>query len=151
MSKAIIILIIAIVVIAIIWGIWLLAMNSGNNGNNNTGGGGNEKDIQGMKVETLREGSGPEAKNGDNVTVHYTGTLIDGTKFDSSVDRNAPFTFMLGKGRVIQGWDLGVAGMKAGEKRKLTIPPALAYGSAGFLTIPPNATLMFEVELLKIN
>lgn len=153
MSKAVLIIIIVIVVlIAVIWGIYYLVASPGgsiipgqnNNQNSNT-------NIQGMKVETLKEGSGAEAKNGDNVTVHYTGTLADGKKFDSSVDRNAPFTFQLGQGRVIKGWDLGVAGMKVGEKRKLTIPAELAYGSTGFLMIPANATLTFEVELLKIN
>lgn len=110
-------------------------------------------EIQGMKVEVLREGSGSfEAKDGKTVTVHYIGTLTDGTKFDSSVDRNAPFTFTLGENRVIKGWELGVAGMKLGEKRKLTIPSELAYGPRGFLgKIPPNATLIYEVEVLRID
>jgi FKBP-type peptidyl-prolyl cis-trans isomerase len=85
--------------------------------------------IQGMKVEILKEGVGTEAKKGDNVMVHYTGTLINGKKFDSSVDRGEPFPFILGQNRVIQGWELGVLGMKVGEKRKLTIPPQLAYGN----------------------
>lgn len=108
--------------------------------------------IQGMKIETLKEGTGPEAKAGDLVTVHYVGTLENGTKFDSSVDRGQPFQFTLGQNMVIQGWELGVAGMKAGEKRKLTIPPELGYGSQGAGgVIPPNATLIFEIDLLHIN
>ncbi|TFG35158.1 MAG: FKBP-type peptidyl-prolyl cis-trans isomerase [Parcubacteria group bacterium] len=109
--------------------------------------------MNGMKVETLKQGSGEESKNGDTVNVHYTGTLEDGTKFDSSVDRNQPFSFTLGAGQVIKGWDLGVLGMKIGEKRKLTIPSDLGYGSTGTPggPIPPNATLIFEVELLGIN
>lgn len=111
------------------------------------------QNINGMKVETLKQGSGEESKNGDTVTVHYTGTLEDGTKFDSSVDRNQPFSFTLGAGQVIKGWDLGVLGMKIGEKRKLTIPSDLGYGSTGTPggPIPPNATLIFEVKLLGIN
>lgn len=109
--------------------------------------------IQGMKVEVLKEGSGQEAKSGDHVFVHYTGTLENGTKFDSSVDRGTPFDFDLGQGSVIKGWDLGVVGMKLGEKRKLTIPPELGYGAnaVGGGIIPANSTLIFEVELLEIK
>lgn len=106
-----------------------------------------------LKSEDLVVGSGAEAVSGKEVTVHYTGTLTDGKKFDSSVDRKEPFTFTLGAGDVIQGWDQGVAGMKVGGKRKLTIPPSLAYGTGGTQdgTIPPNATLIFEVELLAVK
>lgn len=109
-------------------------------------------EIQGMKVEILKEGTGEAAENGDIVSVHYTGVLENGQKFDSSLDRETPFSFALGTGRVIKGWDLGVLGMKIGEKRKLTIPSDLAYGTGGVPgVIPANATLIFEVELLGIN
>jgi FKBP-type peptidyl-prolyl cis-trans isomerase len=105
-----------------------------------------------MKIETLTTGSGPSPKSGDTVTVHYTGWLTDGTKFDSSVDRHDPFAFVLGQGQVIQGWDQGVAAMRVGDKARLTIPPDLAYGASGYPgAIPPDATLIFEVELLAIS
>ncbi len=106
----------------------------------------------GLRIEVLKEGSGEGAKAGDTITVHYTGTLTDGRKFDSSRDRGRPFSFELGAGRVIRGWDQGLLGMKIGEQRRLTIPPELGYGAAGAgSTIPPNATLVFEVELLGIR
>ena len=105
----------------------------------------------GLKVEDLVEGEGAEAKAGQQVRVHYTGWLLDGSKFDSSLDRGDPFSFPLGGGRVIRGWDEGVQGMKVGGRRKLTIPPQLGYGAAGAGgVIPPNATLVFEVELLEL-
>ena len=105
-----------------------------------------------LEIETIVEGSGVESKVGDNLTVHYTGMLEDGTKFDSSVDRGTPFNFILGIGQVIEGWEKGMEGMKVGEKRKLTIQPEYAYGERGVPgVIPPNATLIFEVELLEIN
>ncbi len=107
---------------------------------------------EGLIIEVLQEGSGAEAKAGDMVSVHYTGTLLDGTKFDSSLDRGTPFEFPLGAGHVIAGWDQGVAGMKIGEKRMLTIPAELAYGDRGAgALIGPGETLIFEVELLGIN
>jgi hypothetical protein len=106
----------------------------------------------GLKYVELKEGDGTAAKAGDTVSVHYTGWLKDGKKFDSSLDRKQPFEFELGKGRVIKGWDEGVAGMKPGGKRKLIIPPELAYGKRGAPgAIPPDAELTFEVELLKIK
>ena len=103
-------------------------------------------------IEDLVVGNGDTARAGQSVLVHYTGWLTDGSKFDSSVDRNDPFDFRLGMGHVIPGWDQGVAGMQVGGKRKLTIPPELAYGARGAGgVIPPNATLVFEVELLGVN
>jgi len=104
----------------------------------------------GLIIVTVQEGD-PGAKDGDIVWVHYTGKLADGTKFDSSLDRKEPFRFTLGQGEVIKGWDQGILGMKIGEKRKLNIPPALGYGEKGSPpTIPANATLVFDVELIGI-
>ena len=105
-----------------------------------------------LKSEDVLVGSGDEAKTGKTVSVHYTGTLTDGSKFDSSIDRGKPFEFQLGAGRVIKGWDQGVVGMKVGGKRKLTIPSDLAYGARGFPpVIPPDSTLVFEIELLGVR
>jgi FKBP-type peptidyl-prolyl cis-trans isomerase len=110
------------------------------------------KTASGLEYVDLQEGKGDAAKYGQTVEVHYTGWLKDGTKFDSSKDRGRPFVFPLGEGKVIKGWDEGVSGMKVGGKRKLTIPPHLGYGARGAGgVIPPNATLLFEVELLKIQ
>jgi FKBP-type peptidyl-prolyl cis-trans isomerase len=103
-----------------------------------------------LKIEDLVPGKGPEVKAGDTVVVHYTGTLLDGTKFDSSKDHGQPFTTPI-PGRVIQGWNKGIPGMKVGGKRKLTIPPSLGYGAQGQGKIPPNSTLVFEIELLEIK
>jgi FKBP-type peptidyl-prolyl cis-trans isomerase FkpA len=106
----------------------------------------------GLQIEKLKEGTGKAAVSGASVTVHYTGWLTNGQKFDSSVDRGEPFTFLLGRGQVIKGWDQGVATMKVGDKIKLTIPPELGYGARGAgNVIPPNATLVFEVELLDVK
>ncbi|MBT9586680.1 FKBP-type peptidyl-prolyl cis-trans isomerase [bacterium] len=119
------------------------------------GGGAGSDEVttaSGLKYLVLNPGTGAEAKAGQQVRVHYTGWLTNGTKFDSSVDRDEPFRFSLGRQMVISGWDEGVAGMKVGEKRKLTIPAELGYGNRGAGgVIPPNATLIFDVELLGVD
>lgn len=105
-----------------------------------------------LEIEIIKEGSGPKSKTGDTLSVHYTGTLQNGTKFDSSLDRGTPFEFTLGQNRVIQGWERGMLGMQVGEKRKLAIPSELAYGSASpSPLIPANSVLIFEIELLEIK
>lgn len=104
----------------------------------------------GLKIEMIKEGAGPLPRSGQKVVVHYTGTLVDGKKFDSSRDRGEPFTFNLGAGQVIKGWDEGVALLKVGSRAKFTIPPQLGYGPRGAgNVIPPNATLIFDVELIQ--
>ena len=109
------------------------------------------KTASGLEYEDIREGEGVSPAHGQTAVVHYVGTLTDGKKFDSSRDRDKPFEFVLGRGQVIKGWDQGVAGMKVGEKRKLVIPPSLAYGPGGRPGIPPNSTLVFEVELMAVS
>jgi FKBP-type peptidyl-prolyl cis-trans isomerase len=105
-----------------------------------------------LVIEDIQVGTGAEATKGKMVAVHYTGTLLNGKKFDSSLDRGEPFSFKLGAGMVIQGWDQGVAGMKVGGKRKLTIPSHLGYGDRGYPgVIPPRATLVFDVELISVG
>ena len=105
-----------------------------------------------LQIQDIKVGDGAEAKSGQSIVVHYVGTLTDGKKFDSSRDRGKGFPFVLGKGQVIKGWDQGVAGMKIGGVRKLTIPPEMAYGDRGFPpVIPPGSTLVFEVELLSVG
>lgn len=109
-------------------------------------------DEQKLGIEIITEGNGEEAKKGDRVLLDYTGTLTDGTVFDSSIPRGEPFRFLLGGGQVIEGWEIGIVGMKIGETRKLTIPHQLAYGEDGYPgVIPPAATLVFTVTLLAIN
>jgi len=124
--------------------------NSNNSMDNNQSG---IRKVTKLATEIIKEGEGEEAKNGDKVTVHYTGVLEDGTKFDSSLDRGQPFAFNLGAGQVIRGWELGVVGMKIGEVRMLYIPSEFGYGEAGTPggPIPPNANLIFQVELLGIE
>jgi FKBP-type peptidyl-prolyl cis-trans isomerase len=110
------------------------------------------QDFVELKIETLKPGTGASAASGKKVTVHYTGTLTDGKIFDSSETRKAPFTFTLGQGQVIPGWDKGVDGMKVGERRRLSIPSSMAYGEKGVgSVIPPNSPLVFEVELLSVE
>jgi len=104
-----------------------------------------------LKVEDIKIGTGKEVKSGDTIIIHYKGTLTDGTKFDSSYDRGTPFETQIGVGKVIQGWDKGVIGMKVGGKRKLTIPPELGYGAQAVGPIPANSTLIFEVELIDVK
>jgi len=155
------IIILIIVILAVIIGAYFLFNNNSDSSTaaisesmnqDNSPATGDSFDIQGMKVEVLQQGTGEPAKAGNTVTVNYVGTLEDGTKFDSSIDRGQPFSLTLGQNSVIQGWELGVTGMKVGEKRKLTIPSELAYGPQGAGTIiPPNATLIFEIDMLEIK
>ena len=148
------IIIIAVLVLVVVLGAFF-AIQKGrqNTGSETISGGGNMTTTQsGLQYEDLVVGSGAEAIAGKQVSVHYTGTLQDGTVFDSSLKRNQPFSFTLGAGQVIPGWDEGVAGMKVGGKRKLVIPPNLAYGAQGSPpVIPANATLTFVVELLDVK
>lgn len=104
-----------------------------------------------LQRQDLVEGTGREAVNGSTVTVHYVGTFVDGKEFDSSVRRGTPFSFKLGSGQVIQGWEQGVQGMKVGGKRILTVPPSLGYGPNDYGPIPGNSTLIFDIELLKVE
>lgn len=109
------------------------------------------KTIGGVATQELKVGSGATATSGKVVSAHYTGRFPDGAKFDSSYDAGAPIEFLLGAGKVIKGWDVGIEGMRVGGKRKLTIPPELAYGSRGNGPVPPNATLVFDVELMAVK
>ncbi len=125
-------------------------INLGGNGNQNVQYG-DQDVISDLQIEDLEVGQGKEAQVGSKITVNYRGTLLDGTEFDSSYKRGEPFSFVLGQGQVIQGWEKGILGMKEGGKRKLIIPPSLGYGSQQIGTIPPNSVLVFEVELLSVE
>lgn len=105
----------------------------------------------GLKIEDIQEGTGEAVKSGDTIVIHYKGTLTNGTTFDSSYDRGQPFETTIGVGQVIEGWDKGIIGLKVGGKRTLTIPPDMGYGERAAGDIPPNSTLIFEVELLEIK
>ena len=142
------VLVIAGVCLAVAAVLWIVFSSQGTGG----GGGGFVTLPSGLKYQDIVVGKGKEAKVSDAVQVHYTGKLANGTKFDSSLDRGEPFTFTLGEGQVIKGWDQGVAGMKVGGKRKLVIPSELGYGPKGAgKSIPPDAELHFEVELLRVT
>lgn len=149
-KDAITVLLIVIIIIIVIVGIYILIPKNNMTQNQPTP---SPTASPTVKIEILKEGTGEGAKSGDTVTVNYTGTLTDGTKFDSSLNPGrTPFQFTLGQNSVIQGWEQGVLGMKVGEKRKLTIPPELGYGAAGAGgVIPPNAILIFEIDMLSIN
>lgn len=157
--KYVLVIILLIALVGIIYfGFWaktekVPANDISNNASDNKNQKTQVKNIaNGLKIEDIKIGGGAEAKNGSTVTVNYIGTLLDGTKFDSSYDHNQTFSFVVGGGQVIPGWDQGLLGMKVGGKRKLVIPPSLAYGEKGVTgAIPPNSTLIFEIELLKVN
>ncbi len=134
--------IVAVMIVAIVAPVYFTVLRSPSPGNT---------PDTGLQIEDLVVGTGAEAQPGRHITVDYTGWLEDGTKFDSSIDRGQPYEFNLGEGGVIQGWDQGIPGMKVGGMRKLTIPPELAYGEIGAGPIPPNATLIFEVQLLAVE
>ncbi len=143
---------IILVVLVVIGYFALTALQNRNSTSSSTGSGQATTSSSGLQMIDEVVGSGQEAKTGDTVSVNYTGWLADGTKFDSSYDRNQAFDFTLGAGDVIKGWDEGVVGMKVGGKRKLVIPPDLAYGAGGYPpVIPANATLTFEVDLVAIK
>jgi len=162
MNKQILYILVFLVLLAVVGGIYISKTGTnGDSSNQAFSTGVSEATIEPV-VEGAMEnkliivdekvGTGDLASTGKKITVNYSGTLTDGTKFDSSYDRGTPFTFNLGAGEVIKGWDQGFAGMKIGGKRKLTIPGDLAYGQNGIAgAIPPNATLIFEVELLKVE
>jgi len=156
MSKAVLIIIIIVLVVAVVW---IFSLMFGSPFNNIIGGVKSNQSpdaasfmVEGVKVEILESGEGKGAKAGDLLTVDYISTLPDGKKVDSTYDRNRVFNFSLGEKKVIKGWDLGLLGMKVGEKRRLTVPPELAYGVKGFpgAGIPENAALIFEVRLLRL-
>lgn len=156
MKKIILISIIVVIVIAVGLGLYFILANPMPKNTlpqdtNSPATSSDSSTAKGLKVEILKPGVGEGTKAGDTVTVNYVGTLASGTKFDSSIDRGSPFTFPVGKNRVIKGFDAGVLGMKLGEKRRLTIPPELGYGSVKMALIPANSTLIYDIEMLKIT
>ena len=144
MNKKLIIIALFLVVLLSVVAIVYLGASSGTNNNALNG-------IEGLEIKTLKDGGGEPSKIGDTLTVHYRGVLEDGTEFDSSIKRGNPFSFTLGEGRVILGWELGLLGMREGEKREIVIAPELGYGERPAGSIPPNSTLIFEIELLEIR
>jgi len=153
MSKAILVGVIVILVIIAGVVLWVMYSKPSQGPTQQGAGTSSGSTVQGVNIVIERQGQGGGAIAGNTLIVNYVGTLENGKKFDSSYDRNQAFSFVLGKGQVIKGWDVGLLGMKVGEKRMLTIPADMAYGASGFPAagIPQNATLIFEVELLKIN
>ncbi len=144
--------IIAVIILVVIAGAYFLMQKPSQPVSEENTTAGNYEMIQGMKVEILKEGAGAQVKPGDPVSVSYVGRFENGEEFDSNIGNDRPFTFSLGKNAVIQGWELGVLGMRVGEKRRLTIPPELGYGSEGFPpVVPPNAALIFEIDMLNIG
>jgi FKBP-type peptidyl-prolyl cis-trans isomerase len=144
--------VIVVVLIAGIIGYLLISHAPSNTTMNDSQNTANQTSQNGkLKIEDLKVGHGQEVKSGDTVVINYKGTLTDGTKFDSSYDHGQPFETQIGVGRVIKGWDEGVPGMKVGGKRRLTIPPSMGYGSQAVGNIPPNSTLIFDVELVGIK
>jgi FKBP-type peptidyl-prolyl cis-trans isomerase len=148
MTKAVVYVVIAAIAVA---AVLFIVLRGGGNSTPSAAPGTEVTTASGLKYVDEVVGTGDSPKQGQNVTVHYTGTLENGTKFDSSVDKGQPYTFPIGTGRVIKGWDEGVMSMKVGGKRRLIVPANLAYGAAGRPGIPPNATLIFEVELLGVQ
>ncbi len=138
-------IVVAVILAALVVGLVIYFTRGGGTG------GGTVTTASGLKYVDEVVGTGPSPKSGQNVTVNYTGTLENGTKFDSSFDHGQPFTFPIGVGKVIKGWDEGVMTMKVGGKRRLMVPSNLGYGPSGNGTIPPNASLNFEVELLDVK
>jgi hypothetical protein len=144
-------IIIGIIAAAVLAGIVWLATRGNEGGGSATVIGSEVTTATGLKYIDRVEGTGPSPQPGQAVTVHYVGTLPDGTQFDSSVDKGQPYTFKIGRGVVVKGWDEGIMSMKVGGKRKLIVPPELGYGGRARSGIPPNSTLLFEVELLGVN
>lgn len=138
-----------LILVALVVG-YLIFSNSKNQTTNMAPTNNSQTQASNLKIEDIQVGTGKEVVSGDNIVIHYKGTLTDGTTFDSSYDRGEPFETQIGVGQVIKGWDEGVVGMKVGGKRKLTIPPEMGYGNRAVGPIPANSTLIFEVELVDV-